>query len=321
MKSAIPFLIGLLLSCNAVVAQIKKPTIMIVPSDVWCNTNGYMMEFENQGSTVKIPDYKKAFQENFELGFALSTINGLMAERGFPLKNLESVLKSLEINAAEDNMISSKNTGTGISETPIDKLKKVAKADIIMQLSWKINETGPKKEISFNLQGLDSYTNKQVASASGTGNPSFSADLSSMLEEAAVDHIDDFNNQLMTHFEDVQEFGREVVVMIRKWDDWGNDLESTYGENNDELSIIIEDWIADNAYEGRFSTTDVTENMMLFEQVRIPLYFERNGRQRAMDTRQFAKNLSDFLKSEPYNIVSKVSTRGLGMAVVYLGGK
>jgi hypothetical protein len=61
--------------------------------------------------------------------------------------------------------------------------------------------------------------------------------------------------------------------------------------------------------------------MMLFEQVRIPLYYEKNGKQRAMDTRRFAKQLSKFLKKEPYLIINKVMTKGLGEATIVLGGK
>ena len=44
--------------------QAKKPTIMVVPSDNWCIKNGYFMEFDNQGTKIKIPDYKKALQED-----------------------------------------------------------------------------------------------------------------------------------------------------------------------------------------------------------------------------------------------------------------
>ena len=81
-------------------SQAKKPTLMVVPSDVWCFKNGYMMEFDNQGTIVKIPDYKKAFQENADLVNVISKINGLMADRGFPLKNMESAIKTLEAEAA-----------------------------------------------------------------------------------------------------------------------------------------------------------------------------------------------------------------------------
>lgn len=73
------------LVCNQTIsAQAKKPTIMVVPSDVWCNENGYMRTYKNQGEIVKVPDYKRAFQENADLLLVISKINGLMADRGFP---------------------------------------------------------------------------------------------------------------------------------------------------------------------------------------------------------------------------------------------
>jgi len=310
-----------LFCCSLAFSQAKKPTIMVVPSDNWCIQNNYMMEFDNQGTLVKIPNYKKALQENTELLLVISKLNGLMAERGFPLKNMESVLKSLESDSAEDAMIASKDMGMGAAESPVDMLKKVAKADIVMQLTWTMNKRGPKKSITFNLQGLDSFTNKQVATATGTGTPSFSAETVVLLEEAVLSHMDNFCNTLMTHFDDMALNGREVMIRIKKWDDWESDLETEYGPDSDELSVIIEDWLADNTVNGRYNTTDATENMMNFEQVRIPLYYERKGKQRAMDTRRFIRGLSKYLKSEPFNIVNKVTTKGLGRATIYLGGK
>ena len=68
----------------------KKPTIMIVPSDVWCNQNGFMTTYNNQGSITKVPDYKRAIQPDPTLLQVISPMNGMMADRGFPLKNLES---------------------------------------------------------------------------------------------------------------------------------------------------------------------------------------------------------------------------------------
>lgn len=297
--------------------QAKKPTIMVVPSDNWCFKNGYMMEFDNQGTKVKIPDYKKAMQENTEVLLVISSINGMMAERGFPLKNLESAMKTLESNAAEDNMRSSKESGASVAENPIDMLKKVAKADIIMQLTWTINKTGPKKSVTFILQGLDSYTDKQIAGAQGTGAPSMSAEIPVLLSEAVTSHIDNFNSTLQTYFDDMFANGREVIIRIQTWDDWDGDLESEdYGD--DELGVLIEDWMADNTVKGRFNTTDMTETMALFEQVRIPLY---DAKGRAMDTRKFAKGLSKMLKKEPYLIPNKLVMKGLGRATIILGGK
>lgn len=296
-------------------SQAKKPTIMVIPSDVWCSKNGYMIEFDNQGTKVKIPDYKRAFQENSDLLVVISKINGLMADRGFPLKNMESAIKTLESESAENALLSSKN-GSGVVESPVDKLKKTAKADIIMQLTWTLNTTGPKKSVTFNLQGLDAYTDKQISTATGTGAPSFSVELPVLLEEAVLAHIDNFNASLQMHFDDMFANGREIIVRIKKFDSWSGDLEQEY--NGKELSTVIEEWMGENTVKSRFSTTDATENMMLFEQVRIPLFDEKG---KATDARNFLKGLQTFLKSAPYNIPNKLMMKGLGQAVIVLGEK
>jgi hypothetical protein len=312
------FAILLVLCTASAFSQAKKPTIMVVPSDVWCNNNGYMMGFDNQGNTVKVPDYRKALQESSDLLLVISKINELMAERGFPLKNLESSLKSLESQSAEDAMLMSKGGGE-ISETPIDALKAVANADIWIQITWDVNETGPKKSITFNLQGIDAYTDKQIAGASGTGEPSFTAELPVLLEEAVLAHLDNFNVQLQNHFDDMFENGREIVLRIKTWDTWDYDLE-TEEFGDDELGFLIEDWVADNTVKNRFSTSNATQTSMLFEQVRIPLYYDRNGQQRALDARRWANGLRKYLK-DTYEIESELMMKGLGQAQLVLGEK
>lgn len=288
---------------------------MVVPSDVWCSKNGYMMEFDNQGIKTKIPDYKRAFQENSDLLVAISKIGGLMADRGFPLKDMAQALKTLESESAENAMLSSKS-GAGVQESPIDRLKKAAKADIIMQLTWTLNNQGPKKSVTFVLQGLDAYTDKQIANAQGTGASSFSVELPVLLEEAVLAHIDNFNSSLQTHFDDMFANGREIIVRIKKFDSWSGDLEQEYEDK--ELSTVIEEWMTANTVKGRFNTTDATENMMLFEQVRIPLY-DASGK--ATDARGFLKGLQNFLKAAPYSIPNKLMMKGLGQAVIVLGEK
>jgi hypothetical protein len=240
-----------------------------------------------------------------------------MAQRGFPLKDLEASLKTLETNAAEDAMLMSKDGGE-LNESPIDKLKKVAQADIWIQMTWTVNTRGPEKSITFNLQGIDAYTDKQIAAASGTGEPSLFAAFPVLLEEAVLSHLDNFNYGLRDHFDDMFEKGREVILRIMTWDTWDYDLETDeFGD--DELSYLIEDWVAENTVNGAFNISTQTENMMLIEQVRIPLYYERNGQQRALDTRRWAKGLQDYLKD--IEIEAKVMMKGLGQAQLVLGGK
>ena len=125
-------LLLILLFSSSMSAQIKKPTIMVVPSDVWCIQNNYLISFDNNGTSEQLPDYAKALQSDANLLLAISKINTLMADRGFPLKDLSSVIKSLKQQEAEEQMLQSKTSGAMILETPLDRLKKTAKADIII---------------------------------------------------------------------------------------------------------------------------------------------------------------------------------------------
>ena len=297
------------------IGQAKKPTLMVVPSDLWCKEYGYLTEFNNQGTKVLIPDYKKALQEDANLILVISKINELMADRGFPLKNLESILKSLENQSAEDALLMN-SEGAEINENPIDKLKKVAKADIIIQMTYTIQSVGPKNTVTFNLQGIDSYTNKQIAGSSGTGAPSFTAEIPVLLAEAVVANIDLYNVQLQNHFDDMFENGREVILRVLTWNNWEHNLESEdFG--GDMLSNIIENWVHENTVKNRFSTLDATENMVVFEQVRIPLFNEKG---QATDTRRWAFNLKKYLMDK-FQIESKLMMKGLGQAQLVLGDK
>ena len=305
-----------ILSCLVMFGQAKKPTIMVVPSDVWCVQNNFSTTYDNQGVQQTIPDYTRALQNDANLLLAIGKINTMMADRGFPLKDLQTVTKSVNQKNAEYNMIQSKTSGASIAENPIDRLRRVAKADIIMQLTYTVNTMGPKYSVTYNLQGIDAYSNKQIAGAQGTGKQSFTAEFPVLLEEAVVNNMDNFCNQLMTYFEDIQENGREVAVDILVFDNGsGLDLETEFGGL--ELTEIIDNWMSNNTVNHVFNKSDGSETFIQYEQVRIPLY-KANGQQ--MDTESFVRDLRKYLRDK-YQIESKVMTRGLGQCILAIGEK
>lgn len=313
-KSIITFIA--IMACIAVFGQAKKPTIMVVPSDVWCIQNNFSTTYNNQGVKETVPDYTRALQSDANLLLAIGKINSMMTDRGFPLKDLQTVTKSINQKNAEDNMIQSKTSGASLAENPIDRLRRVAKADIIMQLTYTLNVMGPKYSITYNLQGLDAYTNKQIAGAQGTGKQTFTAELPVLLEEAVINNMDNFCDQLMMYFDDIQENGREVAVDIRVFDNGsGLDLETEFDDR--ELTEIIDDWMSDNTVSHVFNKSDGSETFIQYEQVRIPLY-KANGQQ--MDTESFVRELRTYLKKN-FKIESKVMTRGLGRCILAIGEK
>ncbi|MDX9845471.1 MAG: DUF6175 family protein [Tenuifilaceae bacterium] len=307
----------------AVFAQAKKPTIMVVPSDQYCISKGYKMEFESMGAKQTLPDYKAAMQNDADLRLVITKMGQIMADRGFPLKDLEMELKNLEREAAEAAMLMSSSSGSELAESPVDALKRTAKADIIMDLSFEIKPKGPSKYITFNLRGLDAYTSKQITGAAGAGAPSTAASPELLLEEAVLSHMDGFNAGLQNHFDDMFANGREVKVNIRRFANWFDNLETYYTLDGEELELLehIENWFYDNTQGQRFSLSDASDNQMRFEQVRIPMMtVDSRGRERAVDTRSWLSGLSRHLRQN-FQIDSKIYMRGLGEAWLIVGEK
>lgn len=310
-------LLNILLLCLAisVSAQEKKPTLMILPSDNWCEQRYFMTSFENQGIDMNVPNYQQAFVEDSELPLVISKVGGLLTSRGYSLKDAEMETKAVYTRMAEDNLTTSKTSGSTISESPLDMIKRRAKMDIIVQIWWKINKEASGKSVSFTLEAFDAYTSKRIATSSGTGQPS-SESIPIMLETAVKENIEEFDKQMLSYYKNTRKQGREIVLTIRKWDSWEEDLETEY--DGEELLDCIQNWLSDNAVGGAFNLTDATENFAQFEQVRIPLFNEKGV---AIDARTFAANLRKYLSAEPFNISCKVMTRGLGEAIIVLGEK
>ena len=306
----------LLVSTNTLFGQAKKPTLMILPSDNWCEQRYFMSEFDNQGTKQKVPNYKQAFQEDSELGQVISKIGSLMIDRGFPLKDAEQELKAIEARNAEDNMTTSTASGSSISESPLDKLKNKAKSDIIIQIWWKVTKTDNGKVISFVLEAFDAYTSKRIASSTGNGTPNNTDIVPVLLQNAILANIDPFAAQLQSHFDDMFNNGREILLTVKKWNSWNKNLETEI--EGKEITDYVNEWLQKNTVKGKFSMADATENIIRCDQVRIPLYDANNN---AIDARQFAKGLQKYLKAAPFNFEVKLMTRGLGEAILILGEK
>lgn len=304
-------LIFVILSTFTSFAQ-KKPTIMILPSDNWCTQRYFMTEYENQGVTNRVPNYQQAFQEDIELNPVISKVGELMTGLGYSLKDAEMELKNISARSAEDNVTFSKTSEAQLTESPLDILKRRAKADIIIQLGWSLNNSGT---VTFTIEAFDAYTSKRIATATGTSQETGS-DIATVLQHAVERNIKPFDKQLDVFYDKMKKNGREIVLTVKTWDSWDNDLESEY--DGDELLNYIQKWLQGNSVNGQFNLSDATESMAQFEQVMIPLKSDKGVN---MDARSFTRGLQKYLNASPFNITSKLMMRGLGEAILVLGEK
>lgn len=315
MKKTILFFI---ISVAAITAfgQAQKPKLMVVPSDRWCNINGYMKTYDNMGVEGKYADYSAIFLNDAHMPDVISTINNMMHDRGMDLTDLEQTLKSINMDEVVRNNISSKD-GNSVSVSALDEINKRANPDIILELYYTINKLGPKSSINYNLRALDASTNKQIAGTQGdSGEPVFSTPISVLLEESADANMDEFTARLKEHFDDIRDNGREVSIEIGVFEGSDIDLEMEFEEK--ALYQIIRRWVMSNAVKNRCTMDARTETQMQFSQVRIPLYDEDGF---PINAEMFLEGLQRMLKKAPYNIPSKIIFHRLGKCQLILGAK
>lgn len=308
-------------SVVALYGQAKKPTIMVVPSDPLCVKKGYVHEFVAYGAKTVIPDYQKAIQNDSELGQIIAAIGGIMAKEEFPLKSLENTLKSIGAEGAELSLIAGDVSGMGVAESPIDKLNRTANPDIILQVDYGLTKQGPKRQVSVSLTAVDSYTSKIISGNNGVSSL-LNAPIETLLAEAVLSFKDSFLASLQKHFDDMFAQGREVVINFRRIEDSDVDFSTEFDYQGEgvELADIIELWFSENTISGRYTLSERSENILRFDQVRIPLYGKNiAGKEVGIDTRGFVRPLVNILKKEPYYLPVSVYQKGLGEVLIVIG--
>ncbi|MDE6535128.1 MAG: hypothetical protein K2K82_03860 [Muribaculaceae bacterium] len=319
MKKYVLLAVAMLLSIGAW-GQARKPKLMIVPAATWCNQNGYVTEYENalDGNVVKVPDYQKAFDENEYISMIIGAMQDFMRNEDYDVIDLKSTLNKLRNRAARDN---STAAGGGIRQSPIDELNKTAKSDINVEVHYSIKKDGPYKYVEFNVSAVDPYCNKPVSTGNmGRGTSAASTQVVNQLEEAVLSFKDKFCGDMDRYYNSLFDNGRPIVIRCTLAENADVDYETEY--DGEELSTLIEDWVASNAMKGNYSLEDKTENEVYFDDVRIPMTYTdpRSGETRGSSADSFARSLRRYIESTT-GLKCKSDMIGSGEVNIILGGK
>ncbi len=290
-----------------------KPTIMVVPEKAWCINHGYT---KNGGQV----DYEKALLNNDVLN-VITKMGGIMEERGYPLKLLSSTLDELSNEEALDMTLTSKNDGE-IVENDLDKLLRVAQADIIVNIAFERKSYGPRNMMEFRVTSVDAATSKQIGGEIGRSSAS-GAPMSILLEESVLSFIDNFSASIMRFFQNTVDKGREGTIIFKIATDSPLNFESNVTLNGEtgELNEVIDYWLDENTVNGSYSTSSKSKVRLVYEQVRFPLFGKGKfgGKQKALNAESFMKPIGTFLSQ--FGLIVSVTPIGLGKAYVVIGGQ
>ncbi len=292
-----------------------KPIIMVVPEKAWCINQGFV-----KAGDPNSPDYEKALLNDDVLN-VITKMGGIMQERGYPLKNLQSALDELKNEGAMDMALTSKADGE-IVEDELDQLTRVAQADILVNIAFSRTTYGPRNMIEFRVTSIDAATSKQIGGETGRSSAS-GAPISALLEESVLGFIDNFSGSIQRHFEDLMANGREGSVIFKIASDCPLNFESEVELNGEtgELNEIIDYWMNEHTVNGSFTQNGKTRNRLSYEQVRFPLFGKGKfgGKPKAINMDGFIKPITQFLSQ--FGISVATTPVGIGKAYVVLGGK
>lgn len=292
-----------------------KPIIMVVPEKAWCINQGFVKDDD-----PKSPDYEKALLNNDVLN-VITKMGGIMQERGYPLKNLQSALDQLKNESAMDLALVSKADGE-IVEDEFDQLTRVAQTDILVNIAFTRTTYGPRNMVEFRVTSIDAATSKQIGGETGRSSAS-GAPISALLEESVLGFIDNFTGSIQRHFEDLVANGREGSVIFKIANDCPLTFESEVNLNGDtgELNEVIDYWMNEHTVNGSFTQNGKTRNRLSYEQVRFPLFGKGKfgGKPKAINMDGFIKPITQFLSQ--FGLSVSTTPVGIGKAYVVLGGK
>lgn len=299
--------------CVDAAAQAQLPTIMVRPGKMWCVQNGYVSVEDNQGREVTVIEYEKALNDPKMLQ-SITEIEALLKDEGFKTASMRSVSESIDDFAAEE-MFLEDDAGDGIDKSSLDVLRERAMADVYLDINWVVETVGPKKQLSYTLEGKDYYTGDDVCSVTGIGTPSIASTESVLLREAVIGKMPEMKDRLAQYLANILQNGRSVYVAVRVAK--GSSVTLSSAVEGGTLGRVIYKWVFANAVSHRAEATRSSGTSANYT-VNIPLY-DLDGL--PMSTEDFLWQLNAYLADSPYRIKTSVAGQGLGRATLIIQGK
>lgn len=272
------------------------PEIMVLPSD---NLLKKYRALKQTSDGVE-RDYQAYLINNSKNKAMVSAIQNEFAKIGYPLNDLEQTLKQLSTREATDEV-------DELAKDPKTLLLATATPDIIIELDYNqnIDKKSFSKTTDYTLSFIDAYTNKVVATKTGTdkGDESFSKSVKSFMPE--------ITKELTSYFSGIITKGREISVRITVANDANINLhdESIEGETYTDW---IDDYMDTHTVKGTFRLKTNTKNELAYTNVRIPTLNDDGTQFSAYQWgRKFAKDMHKKLGVT-------VSNRSQGLADVHL---
>lgn len=295
------------------VKQTQKPTMLVMPSDQLLQEHGALRTQQELGKKLQIRDYNKYLLSDENSKFIISTIQQAFIDFGYPLNDLEQMIKSINDQDMIDEVSSIKKDAKTILLT-------TAKPDIILELDYNMttdrSSADREKKLTYTIRAIDAFSNKVVATIQETGMTNKDDNTAAgIMAKALKKSTSDFTKQINDYYNDIVANGRDITVRVTidEGEPFQMDDESALGSSYADYVI---DYMKANTLMGAYNMQRNTDTELYFTNVRIKTLNDNGTQYSAYD---FARELSAALNKD-CGVKSKNISQGLGEATITIKG-
>ncbi|MBP6185120.1 MAG: hypothetical protein KA479_09280 [Saprospiraceae bacterium] len=242
-----------------------QPTIMVIP-------------FASKGEGTR-----KTMESNHYVRTAMTKVKEGFDSRGVNTIDLRSKLNELGISEVmqEEQQTDMK-----------DEVLAMSGADIYVEVECKTHRSESGNSASVILTAYDAYSSESLANKVANSPMVYTDNYDKLIEKAVESEMNNFLNTIQDKFNDVVANGRSVkmTVGIKEGESFNMDAEF----NDEMLSILLENWMEKNAFNGYFHIQGTTSNKIIFDIIKIPLKDERGNNYRVS---KFVSQFTQFVRS------------------------
>ncbi|MDR1761685.1 MAG: DUF6175 family protein [Bacteroidales bacterium] len=256
MKRNLILIVSMLFCLTSFAQNVIQPKIMVIP---------YTKEGE---------DIRTILEKDANKRIILTKIKEAFDGKGYTTVDFTARLK-----AAESGQIFNSDNKSDLKSQIIE----MSGADIYVEAEItciQANVAGqskPESDVKIIITGYECATGNSLANKVGESGKFYTDDIGKLAMRAIGSCIDDFLNVMQAKFSDIAENGKSVIIHIGFDDNSRYTMQSEVGTQGLQLSDEIELWISEKAYKNNYHLQGATKNLMIFDDVKVPLIDEKTG--------------------------------------------
>lgn len=276
MKKTIIFIL-ILFSFSKIFAQnTNLPKIMVIP-------------FTKDGE-----DLRTILDNDINIRIAIAKVKEGFDSRGFSTVDFVGRLKT-----AIDNQVFTMDNQTDIKA----KILELSGSDIyiVAETTTKTDATGSSATII--ITSYETATGNSIANKVSNSGKFQTNDVEKLVSRAVEKSMDEFTFMVSEKFNEMKRNGRSVFIDFGFSENADIDMTTEIDNTGLALSDLLEDWVSQNSLKGSYHIQGITNQKMIFDEVKIPLKDKNDNN---YTSTKFALDLFKHLRSLSLDVSREV---------------